>query len=80
MILVKIPEILEALMDKGVVFQKIILGGMGAKAGRSKFNKNVSASLEEVATMKRIVSKGTPIYFQLVPTEKATDIQKLLES
>lgn len=79
-ILVKVPEILEALIDKGVIFDKIILGGMGAKAGRAKFNKNVSASPEEVATMKRITNKGTAIYFQLVPTEKATDIQKLLES
>ncbi len=79
-ILVKVPGILESLIEKGVVFEKIILGGMGAKAGRTKFNKNVSANPEEVATMKRIIEKGTAIYFQLVPTEKAADIQKLLES
>lgn len=79
-ILVKVPEVLETLMDNGVRFEKIILGGMGAKAGRTKFNKNVSASQEEAETMKRIIQKGTHIFFQLVPTEKATDIQKLLES
>ncbi len=79
-ILVKIPEVLEKLIERGVILERIILGGMGAKTGRSKFNKNVSASLEEVASMKRIIKNGTAIYFQLVPTEKATDIQKLLES
>jgi PTS system mannose-specific IIB component len=79
-ILVKVPEAIEALMDNGVRFEKIILGGMGAKTGRTKFNKNVSASAEETSTMKRIIEKGTPIFFQLVPTEKAADIQKLLES
>ena len=78
-ILVKVPEILEVLIDGGVELEKIILGGMGSKAGRKKFNKNVSASQEEVETMKRIIKKGSSIYFQLVPTEKATDVQKLLK-
>jgi len=70
---------LEVLIDGGVELEKIILGGMGSKAGRKKFNKNVSASQEEVETMKRIIKKGSSIYFQLVPTEKATDVQKLLK-
>jgi PTS system mannose-specific IIB component len=79
LILVKVPEILEVLIDGGVELQKIILGGMGSKSGRKKFNKNVSASQEEVETMRRIIKKGSSIYFQLVPTEKATDVQKLLK-
>lgn len=79
LILVKVPEVLESLIDGGVELERIILGGMGSKAGRKKFNKNVSASPAEVETMKRIIQKGTSIYFQLVPTEKASDVQKLLE-
>ncbi len=79
-ILVKVPEVLESLINSGVVFERIILGGMGAKAGRKKFNRNVSAGPEEIAAMKRIVEKGTNIYFQLVPTEKAVDVKKLLEA
>lgn len=77
-ILVKVPEIIEALIDGGVVFEKVILGGMGSIAGRKKFNRNVSASEEEVNTFKRIMDKGTGIYFQLVPSEQALDIRKLL--
>lgn len=77
-ILVKVPEVFEALINKGVKLDKIILGGIASKAGRTKFNKNVSASPEEVECMKRIIEKGVPMYFQLVPSEQAVDVSKML--
>lgn len=77
-ILTKVPEIMEALIDGGVTLNKIILGGMGAKGGRKRFNKNVSASPEEVECIKRIIGKGTDMYYQLVPNEKAQDVKKFL--
>lgn len=78
-ILVKTPQTLERLIGEGVELPKIILGGMGAKDGRKKFNRNVSASSEEVDSMKRIIERGTQIYYQLVPTETAVSVSKLLE-
>ncbi len=78
-ILVKTPQALEKLIEGGVELPKIILGGMGAKEGRKKFNRNVSASSEEVDSMKRILEGGTEIYYQLVPTEAAVNVSKLLE-
>jgi mannose/fructose/N-acetylgalactosamine-specific phosphotransferase system component IIB len=78
LILVKIPQVLENLIHDGVNFKLIILGGMGAKAGRKRFTKNVSASEEEIACMKRIIEGGTTIQFQLVPDERPTDISKLV--
>lgn len=77
-ILTKVPEIMEALIDGGVALDKIILGGMGAKGGRKRFNKNVSASPEEVECIKRILKKGTDMYYQMVPGEKAQDVKKFL--
>ena len=77
-ILVKIPQILENLIKGGVALPKIILGGMGAKEGRKKFNRNVSVSSEEAESMKRIIESGTEILYQLVPTETPTDVRKLL--
>lgn len=78
-ILVKVPQTLETLIESGVELPKIILGGMGAKEGRKKFNRNVSAGIEEVDSMKRIIEGGTQIYYQLVPTEAAVNVNKLLE-
>lgn len=77
-ILVKVPEILEALIDGGVLLEKIILGGMGAKEGRSRFNKNVSAGAKEVECIKRILEKGVSVYYQMVPGEKAVDVKKII--
>lgn len=77
-VLVKVPEIMEALINGGVLFDKVILGGMGAKEGRMRFNKNISASPMEIECIKRIMSKGIAMYYQLVPAEKAIDVKKLL--
>jgi mannose/fructose/N-acetylgalactosamine-specific phosphotransferase system component IIB len=77
-ILVKVPEAIEALIDGGVVLDKVILGGMGAKEGRSRFNKNVSASSKEVECIKRILEKGVSMYYQMVPNERAVDVKKII--
>ena len=77
MILVKTPQVVEDLIAGGVTLDKVILGGMGNAAGRSKFNRNVSASPDEVACLKRILAK-TPVFYQLVPTESAVNIEKLI--
>lgn len=78
-ILVKTPQILEQLIEGGVELPRIVLGGMGAKEGRKKFNRNVSASQEEMDSMKRMIAAGTQIHYQLVPTESPTDVRKMLE-
>lgn len=78
MLLVKLPQALEALIDIGVRLEVVILGGMGGKAGRMKLSKNVSASPEEVECLKRLVEKGSTVQFQLVPDEKPVPLAKLL--
>lgn len=78
MILVKVPDAIEKMQQAGLAFDEVILGGMASKAGRKKFNKNVFASEEEVACMKRIMEKGTKMFFQLAPEEMPTDVAKLV--
>nr|WP_319489017.1 PTS sugar transporter subunit IIB [uncultured Caproiciproducens sp.] len=79
LILVKTPQALENLIASGVEIKRIILGGMGAKAGRKKFTKNVSASEDEIACMKRIVEKGIEMQYQLVPDERPVNISKFID-
>ena len=79
MLLTKVPEAMEKLADDGVAFQTIVLGGMGMKPGRNRFNKNVSASPEEVACMKRIVDRGIDMQYQLVPREIPIKIKSLFK-
>ena len=79
LILVKIPELIETLLDSGIAIKKVILGGMGAKTGRKKFNRNISASNEEVESFHRIINRGTEIFYQLVPNDKAVNIRNILK-
>ena len=79
MLLTKTPEAMEKLADDGVTFHTIVLGGMGLKPGRNRFNKNVSASPEEVACMKRIVDRGIDMQYQLVPREIPIKIKSLFK-
>lgn len=79
MLLTKTPEEMEKLAEAGVAFEKIVLGGMGMKPGRNRFNKNVSASPEEVACMKRIVDRGIDMQYQLVPREIPINIKNLFK-
>ena len=69
---------MEKIIGAGVDIKKIILGGMGMKAGRKRFNKNVSATVEEVECMKRLVGMGIDIQYQLVPRELPVNANKLL--
>lgn len=77
-ILAKTPQVFERLIDEGLPFPEIILGGMGMTSSRQRFYKNVAASPEEVECMRRIVGKGTEIIYQLVPDEPSKNIKTLL--
>ena len=78
-VLVKVPEVIEQLLDAGIEMKDVILGGMGFKEGRTRLNKNVSASPEEVECMKRIASKGVNIYYHLVPEEAPQSLDRVLK-
>lgn len=78
LILVKVPQVIEALLEGEVEIKKVILGGMAAGKGRKTFIRNVSASREEIECMRRISEKGIELSYQLVPDEKETDLKKLL--
>ena len=77
-LLTKGPEQMERIIDAGVGIKTIILGGMGAKPGRNRFTKNVSASPEEVSSIRRIVEGGIEVLYQLVPGEIPVNVKKFL--
>lgn len=78
-VLSKTPQVMESLIEGGVKIKNINLGGMGYKAGRKRFNKNVSANEEEEASMQRMIDKGVEIIYQLVPSDSSMNVKKLLK-
>lgn len=75
LVLVKFPWVIESLLDAGISIPKVILGGMGIRGDRKVFNRNVAANEEEVECMKRIVSKGSEMVYQLVPSDAPVDVR-----
>ena len=76
-ILVKTPEVAEALFDGGLKIQSLNVGGMGAKKERSQLYKNVSASESEVETLKRLEARGIDVYFQTTPSNAVVKLSSL---
>lgn len=74
MLLAKGPEIFEGLLEHGISFAKLVVGGMGAKPGRGTLIRNISVSGEERECLKRICEKGCQVVYQLVPAEKEIDL------
>jgi len=77
-ILVKVPQVIEYLIDNGVDIKTLILGGMGARAGRQRFHKNISVDNDELECFKKLADKGVQVLIQIVPDERAIDINKLI--
>ena len=71
-------RIYKAAAPMGIEINKVILGGMGGKKRKKTFNRNISASDDEVACFGRIIEKGVDIFYQLVPNDKAVNIKQLL--
>ena len=68
-----------ALLDGGVEIKEVCLGGMCIRGDRKPFINNVSASPDEVDSIRRMKNeKGVNVYYQLVPEQKVVDISNLL--
>ncbi len=78
-LIVKTPQVIEELIDAGVSIPKVVLGGMGANNDRKTFNRNVSASKAEIECFSRILSKGTQIVYQMIPSDKPIPIQTFIK-
>lgn len=78
-LLTKIPQVMENLINNGIPIKSVNLGGMGAKAGRSKLNKNISANQEEVDSLRRMLENEVDIFYQLVPVERPVNMINILK-
>ncbi|GMS53127.1 MULTISPECIES: PTS system mannose/fructose/N-acetylgalactosamine-transporter subunit IIB [Enterococcus] len=77
-ILVKAPITIDVIVEKGIVIDKLVVGGMGAKANRRVLYKNISASDEERATFKKLIDRGIPVVIHIIPDQKEIDLSKYL--
>jgi mannose/fructose/N-acetylgalactosamine-specific phosphotransferase system component IIB len=79
LVLVKTPQVIEYLVSNGVSIKLLNVGGMGAGANRKSIFKNISASTEEIATLKKIHDMGVEIEFRIVPDDKCVPLNKIFK-
>ena len=77
-ILVKYPKTILSLIEAGIPLKHLNIGGMGAAAGREKFYKNISATLEEREILKKIIASGCKVEIQIIAEDAKVDVEKLL--
>lgn len=78
-ILVKVPETIEYVVDHGIKIDEVDLGGMGAKKGRDTLYQYISTSIEEDKCFLRLLDKGIKVYVQIVPQNEKQSIKSLIE-
>ena len=77
-VLAKEPQTYWKLIETGVKFDEIIIGGMGARKDRKTFHKNISASEEEKETFKNILSQNVKMKIHVIPDQGSQAIEGLL--
>lgn len=77
-ILVKFPSTLKQLLDAGIIFDEINIGGMGIIPGRKAFYKSISASDAEKQIFKELIGSGSRMKIRIVSEDSEVDISKLL--
>ena len=76
-ILTKIPQPLLTLHEGGVAIEKIVVGGMGIKPGRTKLFRNIAADEDERATFKKLIDAGIAVNCQIVPDDVTVEVKGL---
>ena len=79
MVIVKVPGTIKALMDNGIEFDSVNIGGMGMTAGRKKLFQNISASEEERSIFKELIDRGVKVEIQIIPAQGKYDLKKILK-
>lgn len=78
-LLVKGPEVLNYLVDRGISIKEVDIGGMGTRADRSVLYKNISTSKEENDQFKQLLAKNVDVFIQVMPQDKPVSVAKYLK-
>ncbi|EDW2628327.1 PTS system mannose/fructose/N-acetylgalactosamine-transporter subunit IIB [Salmonella enterica] len=73
-ILVKSPIPVLALLQGGVNFEELIVGGMGVNEKRSRLYRNLAASDVERAAFREINKLGVPINIKVLPSDAPMEL------
>ncbi len=71
------PEAMLNLVQNGVTIDHLNVGGMGGGSARKKLHRNVSATDEEVETLRQIQALGVRVELKMLPSNSAVDLASI---
>lgn len=77
-ILAKTPMAFLGLSEQGVDLKAVGIGGMGARSDRHVFYRNISASLEEVDTFKKLAGRSVDVFVQVIPDQVRVELKSII--
>jgi len=77
LLLMRSPKTALGLLEGGVRFSTLNVGGMGAGPGRKSLYRNISVSPQEMELFRAIQEKGVEISFRIVPDDKGVSFRNL---
>lgn len=79
MLLVKGPQTLLALLERGLEITEVNIGNMRSLEGKKKILGHVYANEEEIELLRAISAKGIKMNAQTVPDAAAVDFNEVLK-
>jgi D-glucosaminate PTS system EIIB component len=79
MVIVRSPEAARRLYEGGVRYDRLNLGGLGARPGRKNIFKNIAASEQEIESLRYLEEQGVRITLHTVPGERSMEFKDLEE-
>lgn len=77
-ILVKSPLPVLKMLENGLTFEKLTVGGMGVNENRSRLYRNLAASDKERKAFQEITKIGLPIQIQVLPSDAPMELMPYL--
>ncbi|HHX53093.1 MAG TPA: PTS sugar transporter subunit IIB [Erysipelothrix sp.] len=78
MIIVKNPMTIKSLVDNGIEFERVNIGGMGMTPGRKKLFQNISSTPEENDIIRELIKQGIEVEIQIIPAAKVVNLKSVL--
>ena len=79
LILLKSPQILQALLEEGISIEKVNIGGIHYREDRQEFLPYLFLSREEIEIFSQLIKTGIYFECQDLPTSNSYDLEKLIE-
>lgn len=68
-VLVREPEVVVALMERGVPFARVNVGNLASRPGSVRAIKSISLTGAQTAVLDSLADQGIEVFFQLAPED-----------